>query len=106
MQHNSASFQATFFKFGEGQVQFSRAKRSWRADVLEKESCFQSQMQKRIMNLESKIDKILSSMDSLTSAVQNINVKLDCFEKRLNELEGRVNTKHAELTVEVAKKSR
>ena len=32
-------------------------------------------------------------------------VKLDCFEKRLNELEGRVNTKHAELTVEVAKKT-
>ena len=57
------------------------------------------------MNLESKIDKILSSIDYLTSAVQNINVKLDCFEKRRNELEGRVNTKHAELTVEVAKKA-
>ena len=67
--------------------------------------CFQSQMQKRIMNLESKIDKILNSVDSLRTAVQNINVKLDCFEKRLNELEGGINTKHAELTGEAAKKA-
>ena len=34
MQHNSASFQATFFKFGEGQVQsrylkFTKFQNSW-----------------------------------------------------------------------------